>query len=208
MLGIAEYTNADVVITEIGGTIGDIESQPFLEAIRQVSREVGRENCMFLHVVLVPYLKCSGEHKTKPAQHSVHELQSMGIMPDVIIARCDEPLEDGILQKIAAFCNVDEDCVIENRTLDNLYEAPLMLHRAKLDDIVCRRFGWQETKPDLTEWEALCRQVDSLSETVEIAIVGKYVELHDAYLSVVEALRHAGYQNGKKCICIGWMPRA
>mgnify|MGYP002802826019 FL=1 len=136
VLGIAEYTNADVVITEIGGTIGDIESQPFLEAIRQVSREVGRENCMFLHVVLVPYLKCSGEHKTKPAQHSVHELQSMGIMPDVIIARCDEPLEDGILQKIAAFCNVDEDCVIENRTLDNLYEAPLMLHRAKLDDIV------------------------------------------------------------------------
>lgn len=198
VLGIAEYTNADVVITEIGGTIGDIESQPFLEAIRQVSREVGRENCMFLHVVLVPYLKCSGEHKTKPAQHSVHELQSMGIMPDVIIARCDEPLEDGILQKIAAFCNVDEDCVIENRTLDNLYEAPLMLHRAKLDDIVCRRFGWQETTPDLTEWEALCKQVDSLSETVEIAIVGKYVELHDAYLSVVEALRHAGYQNGKK----------
>lgn len=114
--GIAAYTQADIVITEIGGTVGDIESQPFLEAIRQISRELGRENCLFIHVVLVPYLKCSGEHKTKPAQHSVHQLQSTGIMPDVIIARCDEPLEEGILQKIAAFCNVDSDCVIENRT--------------------------------------------------------------------------------------------
>lgn len=145
--GIAAYTQADIVITEIGGTVGDIESQPFLEAIRQISRELGRENCLFIHVVLVPYLKCSGEHKTKPAQHSVHQLQSTGIMPDVIIARCDEPLEEGILQKIAAFCNVDSDCVIENRTLDSLYQVPLMLHEAKLDQLVCQRFGFSVSPP-------------------------------------------------------------
>ena len=193
--GIAHYTKADVVITEIGGTIGDIESQPFLEAIRQISREIGRENCMFLHVVLVPYLKCSGEHKTKPAQHSVHELQSMGIMPDVIIARCDEPLEDGILQKIAAFCNVEPDCVIENRTLNSLYDVPLMLHAAHLDDLVCRRFGLETQQPEMEEWKMLCGRIATLARETTIAIVGKYVELHDAYLSVVEALYHGGYEN-------------
>ena len=193
--GLADYTGADVVITEIGGTIGDIESQPFLEAIRQISREAGRENCMFLHVVLVPYLKCSGEHKTKPAQHSVHELQSMGIMPDVIIARCDEPLEDGILQKLAAFCNVEPDCVIENRTLPSLYDVPLMLHTARLDELVCRRFGLDTREPDLSEWRSMCGRIATLSRPVTIALVGKYVELHDAYLSVVEALHHGGYAN-------------
>lgn len=202
--GLADYTKADVVITEIGGTIGDIESQPFLEAIRQISREVGRENCMLLHVVLVPYLKCSGEHKTKPAQHSVHELQSMGLMPDVIIARCDEPLEDGILQKLAAFCNVEPDCVIENRTLGSLYEVPLMLHGAQLDSLVCRRLGLCCAEPDLREWRALCARVASLSRAVRIALVGKYVELHDAYLSVVEALYHAGYENGA-AVTIQWV---
>ena len=196
--GIGEYTKADVVITEIGGTIGDIESQPFLEAIRQISRELGRENCMFLHVVLVPYLKCSGEHKTKPAQHSVHELQSMGIMPDVIIARCDEPLEDGILQKIAAFCNVEPNCVIENRTLNSLYDVPLMLHAAHLDQLVCRRFGFADVEPDMSEWKDLCGRIATLSRRTTIAIVGKYVELHDAYLSVVEALYHGGYANDAK----------
>lgn len=202
--GLADYTKADVVITEIGGTIGDIESQPFLEAIRQISREVGRENCMLLHVVLVPYLKCSGEHKTKPAQHSVHELQSMGLMPDVIIARCDEPLEDGILQKLAAFCNVEPDCVIENRTLGSLYEVPLMLHGAQLDSLVCRRLGLCCAEPDLREWRALCARVASLSRAVRIALVGKYVELHDAYLSVVEALYHAGYANDA-AVTIQWV---
>ena len=183
--GLADYTKADVVITEIGGTIGDIESQPFLEAIRQISREVGRENCMLLHVVLVPYLKCSGEHKTKPAQHSVHELQSMGLMPDVIIARCDEPLEDGILQKLAAFCNVEPDCVIENRTLNSLYDVPLMLHGAQLDSLVCRRLRLRSAEPDLREWRALCGRVASLSSAVLIELVGKYVELHYAYIYVV-----------------------
>ena len=202
--GLADYTKADVVITEIGGTIGDIESQPFLEAIRQISREVGRENCMLLHVVLVPYLKCSGEHKTKPAQHSVHELQSMGLMPDVIIARCDEPLEDGILQKLAAFCNVEPDCVIENRTLNSLYAVPLMLHGAQLDSLVCRRLGLRSAEPDLREWRALCGRVASLSRAVRIALVGKYVELHDAYLSVVEALYHAGYANDA-AVTIQWV---
>lgn len=202
--GLGEYTDADVVITEIGGTIGDIESQPFLEAIRQVSREVGRENCMFLHVVLVPYLKCSGEHKTKPAQHSVHELQSMGITPDVIIARCDEELEDGILQKLAAFCNVEPDCVIENRTLDSLYHVPLMLHDAGLDDLVCRRFGLETQEGDLSEWKQMCQRIVSLEKQVTIALVGKYVELHDAYLSVVEALRHGGYENNA-AVTIRWV---
>ena len=202
--GLAEYTQADVVITEIGGTIGDIESQPFLEAIRQISREVGRENCMFLHVVLVPWLKCSGEHKTKPAQHSVHELQSMGIMPDVIIARCDEPLEDGIRQKLAAFCNVEPECVIENQTLDSLYDVPLMLHDANLDGLVCRRFGFETPEPDLTEWKELCRRTGQLERTVTIAMVGKYVELHDAYLSVVEALHHGGFEN-RAAVSIRWV---
>ena len=200
----AEQSGADIVISEIGGTIGDIESQPFLEALRQISREKGRENCMFLHVVLVPWLKCSGEHKTKPAQHSVRELQSMGIMPDVIIARCDEPLEEGILQKLAAFCNVEPDCVIENRTLGSLYEVPLMLHAAGLDDLVCKRLGFETRKPDLTEWSALCRRIGSLERKVNIAIVGKYVELHDAYLSVVEALNHAGYANNA-AVTLDWV---
>ena len=194
--GLDAYTGADVVITEIGGTIGDIESQPFLEAIRQLSRMLGRENCMFLHVVLVPFLKCSGEHKTKPAQHSVHELQSMGIMPDVIIARCDEPLEEGILQKLAAFCNVEPECVIENRTLASLYNVPLMLHEAGLDALVCRHFAFNTPVPDLRAWQALCERIAALSRIVEIAVVGKYVGLHDAYLSVAEALHHGGYAQG------------
>ena len=193
---LAERTNPDIIITEIGGTIGDIESQPFLEAIRQLSREVGRQNCMFLHVVLVPYLKCSGEHKTKPAQHSVRELRSMGIMPDVIIARCDEPLEPGTLEKMAMFCDVRPECVIENRTLGSLYDVPLMLRDARLDEIVCRYFGLDTPAPDLSDWEELCRRIAHPRRQVAIALVGKYVELHDAYLSVAEALRHGGYENG------------
>ena len=196
--GVGSYTDADVVITEIGGTIGDIESQPFLEAIRQVFRELGRERCLLMHVVLVPYLKCSGEHKTKPAQHSVRELQGMGIMPDIVIARCDEPLEEGIAQKIAMFCDVEPDCVIENQTLGSLYEVPLMLHDRKLDEIVCRKLSLPRKEADLEEWTALCRKIENAEKEVSIAIVGKYVELHDAYLSVVEALHHGGFENGAK----------
>ena len=202
--GIGTYTDADVVITEIGGTIGDIESQPFLEAIRQVFREIGHERCLLMHVVLVPYLKCSGEHKTKPAQHSVRELQGMGIMPDIVIARCDEPLEDGIPQKIAMFCDVETDCVIENMTLGSLYEVPLMLHEKKLDEIVCRKLNLPYEEAKLDDWKQLCRTIDGAKKEVKIAIVGKYVELHDAYLSVVEALNHGGYENGAK-IKLEWV---
>ena len=191
---VGETGKADVVITEIGGTTGDIESQPFLEAIRQMRLEVGRENTLYIHVTLVPYLKASGEHKSKPTQHSVKELQGFGISPDLIVLRSDEPITDeSIFRKIAGFCNVEPDCVIENLTLPNLYEAPLMLEEANLSAIVCRKLGLQTPPPDLTEWRALCERITSRSETVTIGLVGKYVALHDAYLSVAEALHHAGY---------------
>ena len=191
-------TDADVVITEIGGTIGDIESQPFIEAVRQISLEVGRENSLFIHVTLVPFLSGSDEHKSKPTQHSVKEMQGMGINPDIIILRCDEPLEESIFNKIALFCNVPKDCVIENRTLPILYEAPLMLEESKFSEVVCRRLGIETKEPDLTEWKHMVERIKDLKSEVSIAIVGKYVALHDAYLSVAEALRHAGYWCGAK----------
>ncbi len=191
---VGKRTDADVVITEIGGTIGDIESQPFIEAIRQVGLEVGRENALYVHVTLVPYLKASGEHKSKPTQHSVKELQGMGITPNIIVLRVDEPITDeSIFSKIAHFCNVKPDCVIENRTLPNLYEAPLMLEESRLSGIACRELGIDAPEPDLTEWQALVERIHHQSRTVRIGLVGKYVQLHDAYLSVAEALRHAGY---------------
>ena len=191
---VGQRTDAEVVITEIGGTIGDIESQPFIEAIRQVGLEVGRENALYVHVTLVPYLKASGEHKSKPTQHSVKELQGMGITPNIIVLRVDEPIMDtAIFSKIAHFCNVKPDCVIENRTLPNLYEAPLMLEEANLSGIVCRELGIHAPEPDLAEWRALVDRIHHQSRTVKIGLVGKYVQLHDAYLSVAEALRHAGY---------------
>ena len=184
----------DVVITEIGGTIGDIESQPFIEAIRQVGHEVGRENALYIHVTLVPYLKASGEHKSKPTQHSVKELQGMGITPDIIVLRCDEPITDkSIFRKIANFCNVKLDCVIENLTLPVLYEAPLFLEKAQLSSVVCRELHLTAPEPDLSEWQAMVAAIKSRSKTVTIGLVGKYVQLHDAYLSVAEALRHAGF---------------
>ena len=191
---VGEKTRADVVITEIGGTIGDIESQPFIEAIRQVGLEAGRENTLYVHVTLVPFLKASGEHKSKPTQHSVKELQGMGIMPDIIVLRTDEKITDEtIFSKIAHFCNVKPDCVIENLTLPILYEAPLMLEKANLSSIVCRELGISAPPPDLAEWQAMVERIRHQSKTVKIGLVGKYVHLHDAYLSVAEALRHAGY---------------
>ncbi|MBR4733419.1 MAG: CTP synthase [Lachnospiraceae bacterium] len=193
---VGKKTNADVVITEIGGTIGDIESQPFLEAVRQISLEVGRENSLFIHVCLVPYLHCSEEHKSKPTQHSVKELQGMGINPNIIILRCDEPLEESIFKKISMFCNVKPDCVIENRTLPNLYEAPLMLEKSHFSEVVCRELGIQAPEPDLAEWADMVEKIGKRDRNVEIGLVGKYVGLHDAYLSVAEALRHAGYHHG------------
>ena len=192
---VGDKTDADVVITEIGGTIGDIESQPFIEAIRQVGLEVGQENSLYVHVTLVPYLRASGEHKSKPTQHSVKELQGLGIAPDVIVLRVDEKITDeSIFRKIAGFCNVKPDCVIENLTLPVLYEAPLMLEEANLSSIVCRELHIDAPLPDLTEWRALVERIRHQSHRVTIGLVGKYVQLHDAYLSVAEALRHAGYQ--------------
>ena len=194
---VGKKTDADVVITEIGGTIGDIESQPFIEAIRQVGHEVGKDNRLYIHVTLVPYLKASGEHKSKPTQHSVKELQGLGVSPDIIILRTDEPIVDkSIFDKIAGFCNVWPDCVIENLTLPVLYEAPLMLEKAHLSDIVCRDLNLKSHKPDLADWEHMIERIKTREKLVTIGLVGKYVELHDAYLSVAEALRHAGYYQG------------
>ena len=190
---VGKKTAADVVITEIGGTIGDIESQPFLEAVRQISLEVGRENSLFIHVTLVPFLKGSDEHKSKPTQHSVKELQGMGIAPDIIVLRCDEPLEEAIFRKISLFCNVKPDCVIENITLPNLYEAPLMLEKSNFSAVVCRELGLNAPEPDLREWTQMVQRIKARPYSVDIGLVGKYVGLHDAYLSVAEALRHAGY---------------
>ena len=201
---VGHKTNADVVITEIGGTAGDIESQPFLEAIRQVSLEVGRENSLFIHVTLVPYLKSSGEHKSKPTQHSVKEMQGMGISPDIIVLRCDEPIDRSIFQKIALFCNVKPDCVIENRTIPVLYEAPLMLEKNRFSDIVCRELHIEAPAPDMSEWVRMVEKIHNRTKTVCIGLVGKYVKLHDAYLSVAEALRHAGYEHGA-CVEIDWI---
>ena len=190
---VGKHSDADVVITEIGGTIGDIESQPFIEAIRQISLEVGKENSLFIHVTLVPYLHGSEEHKTKPTQHSVKELQGMGVNPNIIILRCDEPLEESIFDKISLFCNVKKDCVIENITLPNLYEAPLMLEKSNFSSVVCRELGIKTKEPELADWEEMVDRIKSRPYTVHIGLVGKYVGLHDAYLSVAEAMRHAGY---------------
>lgn len=193
---VGTKTQADVVITEIGGTTGDIESQPFLEAIRQVSHEVGRENCVFIHVTLVPYIASSGEHKSKPTQHSVKELQSFGIQPDIIVTRCDEHLDETIMKKIALFCNVKQDCVIENMTLPSLYEAPIMLEQNGLAEIVCRELRLEcPHESDMADWNAMLHRMETSDKEVTIALVGKYTKLHDAYLSVAEALYHAGFEN-------------
>lgn len=201
---LGEKTGADVVITEIGGTTGDIESQPFLEAIRQIGHEVGQDNCLFIHVTLIPYLRSSGEHKSKPTQHSVKELMASGIFPDIIVTRSDEPIEQGIKDKIALFCNVKEDCVIENKTVPVLYQAPIMLKEENLDDIVCRELNIKTRQPDLKEWKAMLSRIEKADKCVKIALVGKYIQLHDAYLSVMEALKHAGWENESQ-VSIKWV---
>ena len=184
--------------------ICDIESQPFLEAVRQISLEIGKQNALFIHVTLVPFLHGSDEHKSKPTQHSVKELQGMGINPDIIVLRCDEPLEESIFKKISMFCNVEDDCVIENITLDSLYEAPLMLEKSNFSGVVCRKLGIWAPKPDLREWEELAHRIKGRHKDVTIALVGKYVQLHDAYLSVAEALTHAGFALNAK-VHIEWI---
>jgi len=200
----AEKSDADVLITEIGGTIGDIEIQPFLEAIRQIYLETGSQNCLFIHVTLIPYLRASGEHKSKPTQHSVKELRAMGITPSIIVARSDEPLSDGIREKIALFCNVKPECVIENVTIPSLYEAPLMLHREGLDREVCRELMLDTPDADLSEWNLLAQKIAVRQNTVTIAIVGKYTQLTDAYHSINESLHHAGFEHGAS-IDIRWV---
>ena len=201
---VGKRTEADVVITEVGGTVGDIESQPFIEAIRQISLENAPEDSLFIHVTLVPYLQGSGEQKSKPTQRSVKELQGLGVAPDLIVLRCDRPLDEGVFSKIALFCNVRPDCVIENRTLESLYEAPLMLEQAGLARAACRRLMLEVPEPDLREWEELVGRIAAAEDEVRIGLVGKYVELHDAYLSVAEALRHAGYAHGVR-VEIDWV---
>ncbi|MBS6465006.1 MAG: CTP synthase [Firmicutes bacterium] len=201
---VGKKTDADVVITEIGGTIGDIESQPFLEAIRQVAWEVGRENCLYMHVTLVPYISGSCEFKTKPTQHSVKEMQGLGIHPDIIIARVDARMPRDVKNKIAYFCNVREDCVIDNVTVSSLYEAPLMLEEENLSAIVCRELKIDAKEADMSDWEEMVARIHSRRREVRIGIVGKYVRLHDAYLSVAESLMHAGFENDA-VVKIAWI---
>lgn len=199
---VGQKSGADVVITEIGGTIGDIESQPFLEAVRQVCFEKKGES-MLIHVTLVPFIDGSDEYKTKPTQHSVKQLQSMGLQPDMIVTRCRERLPREVKDKIAMFCNVERECVIDNVTVDSLYEAPLMLEEEGLSAKVCKVLGIENSPCRLKEWEDMVKRIKTPGRVVKIALVGKYVKLHDAYLSVAEALRHGGLAHGLKAE-IGW----
>ena len=189
----AKETHADIVITEIGGTVGDIESLPFLETIRQMKRDVGSNNVMYVHCTLVPFIKAAGEMKTKPTQHSVKELRSLGIQPNVIVCRSEMPIPQDMKDKIALFCDIKPEEVIECIDADSLYEIPLMLQAQHLDQIVVDHFQLTTKEADMTDWQALVDQVKSLSKKVRIGLVGKYVELQDAYISVVEAMKHAGY---------------
>ena len=200
----AEVSGADVSIVEIGGTIGDIESQPFLEAIRQLAIEVGRRNCLFIHVCLVPYISGSDEFKSKPTQHSVKEIMAVGIHPDIIVTRSDEAVPDEIRKKISLFCNVTEDCVIDNRTLSSLYEVPLMLHEQKMDEVVCRELGIEGKPCDISHWQKMVDTIHARKGEIQVALVGKYVKLHDSYLSIVESLNHASFVVGKN-IKIKWV---
>ena len=199
-----EDTGADVCLVEIGGTIGDIESQPFLEAIRQFSCDYGRENCLFIHVTLVPYLAASDELKSKPTQHSVKEMLSIGIQPDIIVCRTEHPLTEEIKRKISLFCNVGEDCVIENNNCDILYAVPMMLKEQKMDEVVLRKLGIDAPNQDLSDWEEMLFALRNPKQTVKIAMVGKYVELHDSYISVNEALKHGGIAT-RSAVDIDWI---
>ncbi|SDW40049.1 CTP synthase [Marininema mesophilum] len=191
----ARETHPDVVITEIGGTVGDIESLPFLESIRQIKSEVGRDRVMYIHCTLIPELSATKELKTKPTQHSVKELRGIGIQPNVIVCRTEHSLSEDMKRKLALFCDIDFEAVIECRDAETLYEVPLMLQKEGLDEIVVNHLGLGGSEPDMSEWIALVDKVKNLSDTIKIAIVGKYVALHDAYMSVVESLRHAGFYN-------------
>lgn len=193
---VGKNVQSDIVITEIGGTVGDIESHPFLEAIRQVAGDVGRNNVLYIHVTLIPYLSMSGEMKTKPTQHSVKELRSIGIQPDILVCRTEQRLTEDMKAKMALFCNVPKDCIIQNLDAETLYDVPLMLEEEGLADITCRHFGIENVTPDLGEWKDMVAREKARNGSVKIGLVGKYVELHDAYISIVESLYHAGIHHG------------
>ena len=201
---LAESQDVDVVITEIGGTVGDIESLPFLEAIRQFNVDVGRRNCMFLHLTLVPYINHAGELKTKPTQHSVNELRRIGIQPDMLLCRSESELGDDIRKKIALFASLPVQAVVSAKDVDNIYKVPLWFEEEGVDDLICEHFGFDVPAPDLCEWAEITRRASAASESVRIALVGKYVALQDAYLSVSEALRHAGFHHDCR-IDIDWV---
>jgi CTP synthase len=196
--------NSDFVITEVGGTVGDIESLPFIEALRQVQADIGRENCLYIHVTLVPYISAAGELKSKPTQHSVKELLALGIHPDIIVCRSETILPDDIRKKISLFCNVCEDCVIENTDAHSIYEVPMMLEKQKFAQVVLKRLSVADKEPNLEDWKELLSKEKNLSKKTKIAIVGKYVALHDAYISIVESLKHGGLNSGIK-VEIKWI---
>jgi CTP synthase len=193
---VAKNTNPDVVITEIGGTVGDIESLPFLEAIRQFRKDVGRRNVLYMHVTLIPWIPSAGEMKTKPTQHSVKELRSIGILPDILVCRCDRPLPLGLKQKLSEFCDVPEECVITAQDAKSIYEVPLMMEKEGLAEQTINLLQLERRQPDLDQWQTLVKRLYSPSHKIDIALVGKYVRLNDAYISVVEALRHAAIAIG------------
>lgn len=201
---MADASGADVVITEIGGTVGDIESLPFLEAIRQIKKDVGRENCMYVHVTLVPYLSAAGEAKTKPTQHSVKELRSIGIQPDAIVCRADRPISKEMQEKIALFCDIDKEAVVQAVDSSSIYEVPLALEKEGLDDFVVKRLGLKCHETELSDWEEIVKRFKNVTGEVNIALVGKYVELKDAYMSVTESLIHAGIAHQIK-VNIDWI---
>lgn len=201
---VGKTEETDVVITEIGGTVGDIESLPFLEAIRQVGTEYGKENVLFIHVTLVPYISMSGELKTKPTQHSVKELRSIGIQPDIIVCRAERPLLEDMKEKISLFCNVTKEAVIQNLDAKVLYEVPLLLEKEGLARIVCDKLGLICKEPDLNEWKKMVETQKKPKKKISVAVVGKYVKLHDAYLSIIESLCHAGIAN-EAAVEINWV---
>jgi len=204
---VGHETNTDIVITEIGGTVGDIEGLPFLEAIRQVKHMVGAEDCMYVHVTLMPYVGTTNEIKTKPTQHSVKELLSLGIQPDIIVCRTEYELSAETRAKVALFCNVDAESVIQNKTVGNIYEAPIMLEAEGFGRAVCKRLKLQNIEPDLNEWHQMLEKIEKSEKSknhVKIGLVGKYVELHDAYISIMEALKHGSFENEVK-LSIEWI---
>jgi CTP synthase len=202
--GLAEATDAEVVVVEVGGTVGDIESLPFLEAIRQLRNEIGRDRCAFVHVSLLPHIAPTGELKTKPTQHSVKELRSLGLQPDAIVCRSDRPLGRGLKEKISLLCDVPVDAVVSAVDADSIYDVPLVLRDERLDDELVNHLRLPDGDPDLSEWQALVDRIEDATEPVDIAVVGKYVNLPDAYLSVIEALKHGGYHHGAR-VNIRWI---